>query len=164
MFFRLHKTQIPTTHYWTAKADPTIQTCAQPYAIWFAFLQHGQFGFNRKCMHRYAIWFPLINHVQFHNSYMRRCSSIGHVCTVDVNILRKKACAHSNDIWFPLLQRWQFHLSCMSRTSIGHESTVHVYIYGDEKGARAQQYVIWLPLLQHGQFHLSCMLICHEPV
>ena len=125
MFFRLYKTQISTT----ATADPITQTCAQSYAIWFALLQHGQFSFNRKRKHRYVIWFPSLHHVQFHLSYMRRCSSIGNVSTVDVNIwriwgVRTQPC----DIWFPLLQHEQFHISCMRKcSSTGNVSTFMTY-------------------------------------
>ena len=114
MFFRLHKTQISTT----AKADPITQTCAQPYAIWFELLQHGQFSFNRKCVHRYVIWFPLLHHVQFNLSHMLRCSSIGNVSTVDVNIWRVKGVRPQPcDIWFPLLQHEQFHISWIPQLS-----------------------------------------------
>ena len=125
MFFRLHKTQISTT----AKADLITQQCAQPYAIWFALLQHGQFSFNRKCKHRYVIWFPLLHNVQFHLSYMSRCSSIRNERTFDVNIRRIKG-VHTQpcDIWFPLLQHEQFHISCMQRCfSTGNVSTFMTY-------------------------------------
>ena len=37
-----------------------------------------------------------------------------------------------------------------------------IYIYDDEKGARAQPYDTWFPLLEHGQFHISSMHICLE--
>ena len=72
-----------------------------------------------------------------------------------------------SDIWFPLLLHEHFRLPCVGRCSpVGNVSTVHVYIYiyDDEKGARAQPYDIWFPLLEHGQLHLSCIRICYEPL
>ena len=55
---------------------------------------------------------------------------------VHAEMFFNRQCKHFYDIWFPLLQRWQFHLSCMSRTSIGHVSTVHVYIWRWKRCAR----------------------------
>ena len=112
--------------------------CKHRYVIWFPLPHHVQFhrSYMRRCssignvstfqvniwrIHGVRtqpcdIWFPLLQHEQFNISCMRKCSSTG--------LLK-----HFYDIWLSLLQCWQLHLSCMSRTTIGHVSTVHEYIY-----------------------------------